>query len=349
LDGLLVMGPFNRHYLTGFSPDDGQPGESSGAVLVSERAFILATDPRYALTAREQAPLAQVHIYDRGLVTSLPDLIERSGIRRLGFEAEWVSVASRDRLAAALAGAGQDVEWVPVEGLVEELRRVKDRDELSLIEEAVRLTEAAFQEVYHNLQPGLTERQVAWAIEQTMRRLGADEVAFPPIVAAGPNAAEPHAQPGERVIQSGRPVLFDIGARFKGYRADMSRTMVLGEPDEKFKEVYAVVRRAQLAAIEGIRPGMDGNEADTLARSVIAEAGYAKNFGHSLGHGVGLATHEAPSVSPRSTDLLVEGMVFTVEPGIYLPGWGGVRLEQMVVMEKDGARLLNEDENFYVF
>jgi Xaa-Pro aminopeptidase len=349
LDGLLVLGPFNRRYLTGFTPDDGQPGESSGAVLISDQAFILATDGRYALTARDQAPLAEVHIYDRGLASSLPGLVERAGVRRLGFEAEWISVAGRERLAAALGRTDPDVELVPAVGLVEELRRVKDETELSLITEALRLTEAAFQAVVKDLAPGWTERRAAWAVEEAMRRLGADEPAFPSIVAVGPNAAEPHAQPGDRVIETGRPVLFDIGARRVGYRADMSRTIVLGEPDGRFQEIYAVVRRAQQAAIDGIRPGMDGDAADALAREVIAAAGYGDNFGHALGHGVGLATHEAPSLAARQADLLAEGMVFTVEPGIYLPDWGGVRLEQMVVLEESGARVLNQDETFYEF
>ncbi len=349
LDGLLVLGPFNRRYLTGFTPDDGQPGESSGAVLVSETAFILATDGRYALTARDQAPLAEVQIYERGLAASLPDLVERAGVRRLGFEAEWISVAGRDRLAAALGRTDPGAELVPAVGLVEELRRVKDETELSLITRAVRLTEAAFQAVARDLTPGWTERRAAWAVEEAMRRAGADEAAFPPIVAAGPNSAEPHAQPTDRVIETGEPVLFDIGARWGGYRADMSRTIVLGEPDDRFKEIYAVVRRAQRAAIDGLGPGMDGDAADALAREVIAKAGFGENFGHALGHGVGLATHEAPSLAARQTDPLVPGMVFTVEPGIYLPGWGGVRLEQMVVLEESGARVLNQDETFYEF
>ncbi|MBU1742193.1 MAG: aminopeptidase P family protein, partial [Proteobacteria bacterium] len=349
LDGLLVMGPANRRYLTGFTPDDGQPGESSGAALVSDRAVILATDARYALTAESQATLAEIHVYSGGLAESLPGLLERAGVRRLGFEAEWISVALRDRLAAALSDAGLGVELIAAEGLVEQQRRLKDRRELALIREAVALTETAFQRVYRALEPGRTERQVAWEIEKTMRELGADDVAFPPIVAAGSNAAEPHAEPTDRPLQSGEPVLFDLGARYRGYRADMSRTVILGEPDDKFKEVYAVVRRALGAATDGIRPGMDGAEADALAREVITEAGWAENFGHALGHGVGLATHESPSLSAIRPTPLLPGMVFTIEPGVYLPGWGGVRLEQMVVLEESGVRVLNRDETFYEF
>lgn len=349
LDGLLVMGPANRRYLTGFTPDDGQPGESSGAVLVSDRAVILATDARYALTARDQATLAEVYVYARGLAASLPEILERAGVRRLGFEAEWVSAALRDRLVASWSEAGQKVELIPAEGLVEQQRRVKDRQELALIQEALALTETAFQRVYETLAPGQTERQVAWEIEKAMRELGADDVAFPPIVAAGPNAAEPHAEPTDRPLQAGEPVLFDIGARTQGYRADMSRTVILGEPDDRFKAVYAVVRRALEAAVAGIRPGMDGAAADALAREVIAEAGWDENFGHALGHGVGLATHESPTLSAVRPTPLLPGMVFTLEPGVYLPEWGGVRLEQMVVLEKSGVRVLNRDRTFYEF
>ena len=349
LCGLLVTCPDNRRFLSGFEPGDPQLGESSGAFLASRYGCILATDFRYQLTAQAQVDWAEVFIYPNGLAPSLPDIAKKLGVTRLGFEAEWLTVAQRDRLAEHLGQAGLKVELRPVTGLVERLRVNKDRLELMAIRRAIEITEAAFTLVLGNLSPGKTELDVAWEIVTAMRRLGAEDVAFPPIVVAGPMSAEPHAEPSERPIEEGEPVLFDIGAKKDGYCSDFSRTVIIGEPDDKFREVYAVVRRAQTAAIEGLRPGMRSIEADHLARSVIEAAGYGDRFGHALGHGVGLATHEAPSLSARTGTTLEPGMVFTIEPGVYLPGWGGVRLEEMVVLTEDGAELLNRDSTFYDF
>ncbi len=346
LDGLLVTHAANRRYLSGFSPDDGQPGESSGALLITQADALLLTDFRYELTAREQAAYYNVHIYPRGLAALLKDLLPGLGVKRLGFEDAALLVAQHQRLAEALAG----VELKPTQGLVAGLRARKDPVELASMERSLALMEKVLDQALDGDLVGYSERQLALRLMRAVEDQGGDGPAFPPIVASGPNAAEPHAEPGERLIQSGETVIFDVGARVDGYMSDISRTVVAGglsQADERFRQVYAIVRQAQSAAFAGIRPGMTGNQADALAREVIERAGFGERFGHSLGHGVGLCTHEAPSLGPNSTEVLQPGMVFTLEPGIYLPGWGGVRLEQMVVLEAQGCRLLNRLDRFY--
>ncbi|MBI4799550.1 MAG: aminopeptidase P family protein [Desulfarculus sp.] len=346
LDGLLVSQPANRRYLSGFTPADGQLGESCGSLLVTQRDALLLTDFRYMLTAQAQAAYYDVRIYRQGLAQELAGLAGRLGIKRLGIEAEALLLDQHQRLAQALEG----VDLVPTRGLVAGLRARKDPEELRQITASLALMERVLDQVLSGDLVGTSERQLALKLMRAVEDQGGEGPAFPPIVASGPNGAEPHAEPGERVIQAGEPVIFDVGALVMGYMSDISRTVVAGgleRADEQFRQVYAVVRQAQLKAIAEIRPGMTGSEADALAREVIAQAGFGERFGHSLGHGVGLYTHEAPSLGPNSRDVLEPGMVFTIEPGIYLPGWGGVRLEQMAVLTATGCRLLNGLDRFH--
>lgn len=346
LDGLLVALPASRRYLSGYLPGDGQPGESSGMLLIAQRGAALITDFRYELSARQQAPLFRAVIHQKGMAPELAALAAEWGVKRLGFEAEALLVAQHEHIAKALAG----VELVPADGLVAGMREIKDQSEIKAMRRSLGLMEQVLDQVMHGDLIGRSERELALVLARGVEDAGGEGMAFEPIVASGPNAAEPHAEPGPRVIEEGDVVLFDVGARLEGYCSDISRTVVAGGPeraDGRFAEVYALVRRAQNAAIAGIRPGMTGAEADAIAREVIAGAGHGERFGHSLGHGVGLLTHEAPSVSPRSKDVLEPGMVFTIEPGVYLPGWGGVRLEQMVELTDDGCRLLNRLDGFY--
>ena len=346
LDGLLVNLPANRRYLSGFTPDDGQIGESSGALFISQGQAVILTDFRYELTANEQARLFTTRIYRQGLAAELVKLVEEMRVKRLGFEADALLVSQHERLAKALEG----VELAPTTGLVSELRVRKDPAELMALQASLDLMEEVLDRALDQDLVGKTELEVARAMVRALEDAGAEGPAFPLIVASGPQAAEPHAEPGPRVIQAGETVIFDVGARVDGYVCDISRTVVAGGLERAsgpFREVYDTVRRAQVAAIEGIRPGMTGQDADAIARRIIEQAGHGARFGHSLGHGVGLDTHEAPSLSPRSTDVLQPGMVFTIEPGIYLPGWGGVRLEQMTLLTEDGCCLLNNLGRFY--
>jgi len=225
--------------------------------------------------------------------------------------------------------------------VVESLGSIIDPDEIELITRAVVITDSAFQYIEDRINIGLSEKEAAWEIERFLRENGSETAPFDIIVASGPNSALPHAKPSSRVIHSGEPIVIDIGARFGGYSSDLSRTMCLGNTDDTFNKVYDTVLGAQLAALTMIKEGMTGDQVDSLARTVIEQAGYGEAFGHGLGHGIGLAPHEQPRLGPGSTELLTSGMVFTIEPGIYLTGWGGVRIEDIVVMEDGKARVLS--------
>lgn len=346
LDGLLVSLPANRRYLSGFMPDDGQIGESSGHLLVTASGAFLLTDFRYQLTAQEQAEYLQTVIYTRGLAHSLGQLAGEMRVKKLGFEADALLVSQYQMLQKALP----EVELQPTTGFVSRLRKYKDAAELEALEKSAILMERVLDPIMNGPLVGRSEREVAIEIVRAIEDNGGDGPAFAPIVASGPNAAEPHAEPGPRIIAEGETVLFDVGAQLDGYHSDMSRTVIAGgltKAHDKFKKIYSTVRQAQLTALELIVPGLLGAEADAIARDIINDAGYQGMFGHSLGHGIGLATHEAPSVGPNSEDMLTEGMVFTIEPGIYEAGWGGVRLEIMVALEPQGCRLIGQGGGFY--
>ena len=227
--------------------------------------------------------------------------------------------------------------------------RIKDAFEINALQTAANIISEIIDHVILNLKPGMTEKQVAWQVENLAREAGADGLSFPVIVASGPNSALPHAVPTQRAIEPGEPVLLDAGVRLNGYCSDMTRTVFLGEPDPYFKKIYQTVRQAQLAALQEIRSGVTSTDVDTAARELIGEAGFGQYFGHGLGHGVGLAIHERPSLGPRKPVVLKTGNVFTVEPGIYIPGKGGVRLEEMIVLEESGARVLTLNNHFYDF
>lgn len=350
LDALLISGPDNRRYLSGFTAREELLHESCGSLLVTREAALLFTDFRYLEWAQAEVSDYEIHIYQAGLGSVLAEQLRVLGVRRLGFETTYLPYGQYQRLTQTAVEADHEVEWVPSEGLVEGLREVKTAEEVAAVRRALALTEAVFQEVAAMLRPGYKESQVAWEIERRFREEGAAVLAFPPIVAAGPNSARPHHQPGDYLLRKGEPIIIDMGARVEGYCADLTRTVILGEPPERFREVYQVVRQAQARAEAGLKAGMESLEADALGREVIAQAGYGEAFGHSLGHGVGLAVHEAPSLSPvkeRST-VLQAGSIVTVEPGIYLTGWGGVRLEDMALIRGDGAEVLNR-LGFYEF
>ncbi|MFH1647230.1 MAG: aminopeptidase P family protein [Chloroflexota bacterium] len=326
IDGILISQPENRHYLSGF---DG----SAGYLLITPKRAVLATDFRYTEQAGLQATDYRVFKIAGNAVDWFPGLVRDAGIKRLGFEAGDITVEAYRQLKNALKKKQVAVKLVPVTGLVESLRAVKEPGEVELIRKAAAITDLAFERVAPTIKAGMTERQVAWELEKYLRENGGEAVAFEIIVAAGPNSARPHARPSERVIREGEPVVIDMGARYEGYASDLTRTICVGAPNDTFKKVYATVLDAQTGAIDIIIGGMTGQRADAAAREVINRAGYGEAFGHSLGHGVGLAAHESPRLGHGSKEKLADGMVFTVEPGIYLPGWGGVRIEDTVMME----------------
>ena len=328
VDAFLVTTPANLRYLSGFTSADG-------ALLISADRFFLATDFRYYEQVEREAPCVELFKVDKPIAAAYEDLFTAAKVRRLAFESTHLTYARYQELAA-ISG----IELLPVKGWVEELRAVKTPEELALMRRAVAISDAVIAALPQILQPGMTEKQLAWEVEAFMHDRGADDVAFPIIAAAGPNGAMPHAVPSERVLLPGEPIVLDLGARFSGYCSDLTRTVCIGQPDARFSEIHAIVLAAQRAAEAGIRPGMLGKEADAIARQVIADAGYAEAFGHGLGHGVGMEVHERPSAGARSEDRLEPGMVVTVEPGIYLPGWGGVRIEDLVLVTDAGVDIL---------
>lgn len=333
LDALLVSQPENRRYLSGFTG-------SAGWLLISADLALLATDFRYFEQVGLECPDCELVKMPANPVEVLPPMMARLTGNRIGFEADHATYANVQDWATAVP----DGEWVPTRGLIVGLRAVKDADELAAMRAAVALTDEALAAVTPQLQVGMTELEVAWRIESYMRTHGAEGVAFELIVAAGPNSARPHARAGGRALCAGEPIVIDIGARVGGYCADLTRTVCLGQPadPERFWGVYNTVLRAQTAAEAALRPGMTGQAGDAVARDLIAAAGYGDYFGHGLGHGVGLAIHEEPRLSRIHTAPLPVGAVLTVEPGIYLPGWGGVRIEDMVVLTDNGIEVLSQ-------
>jgi len=341
LDALLVLIAANRRYLSGFLAEDHQFDESAGALLITADRLVLATDSRYELEARRQAPGFEVVLYRRGLAEALPALAAERAPQRLGFESQRVSVKQHQELSAQLTQAGLATELVPTEMLVEKLRLCKDADEVEATRAATRCAETAFQALRPFLALGPSEIAIARRLEGLMRDLGAQEPSFPIIVASGPNSALPHAVPTPRRPSPGEPLLLDWGARVDGYCSDISRTLVWGSADERFRRCYATVREAQARAVAAIAAGASARAVDAVARDFIHAAGFDGKFGHSLGHGTGLVVHEAPRLGPHSDDTLAESMIVTVEPGVYLPGWGGIRLENQVLVTAHGAEVLN--------
>ncbi|MFA5054642.1 MAG: Xaa-Pro peptidase family protein [Dehalococcoidia bacterium] len=331
LDALFVSQAENRRYLSGFTG-------SAGYLLITQNDAVLATDFRYVEQAESQAPEFKILQKQGALSKWFNELISSFDIKRIGFDANDVSFATYRSITADIHGK----ELVPTEGLVESLRAVKDDDELALIMKAVAVSDAAFEKVAAGMQVGMTEAEVAWELEKTMRENGSGVMPFDIIVASGPNAAKPHHQPTDRPIVAGEPVIIDMGASVGGYTSDLSRTICMGKKGGKFDKIYDLVLGAQLTAIATIESGMTGDTADGLARTVIEQGGYGEHFGHGLGHGVGLATHEAPRVGRESKDILTDGMVFTIEPGIYISGWGGVRIEDMAVLKDGRATVLTK-------
>lgn len=326
LDRMLVTDLTNVRYLTGFTG-------TNGAVVCGPGTRLLLTDFRY--TERAEAEVSE---WETVTISAdwLGGIAERLA-GEVGFEDDHVSVRMAEKLKGKL---GEGTELVAAGGEVEKLRRVKDPDELQAIREASKLAEEAWRWAVERGFKGRSERDVALATEAKIRELGA-EPSFPAIVAAGPNGALPHAEPGERLIEAGQLVVFDMGAKLDGYCSDGTRTFATGEIGEKGREVYDTVLRAQLAALAAIEAGESGEEIDEVARDVIGEAGYGEAFGHALGHGVGLEVHEGPRLAQRSDDVLAPGEVVTVEPGVYLAGELGVRIEDFVVVREGGCENLS--------
>ncbi|NMB24000.1 MAG: aminopeptidase P family protein [Firmicutes bacterium] len=329
LDCLVVTSAENRRYLSGFTG-------SAGTLVITSTAALLLTDFRYVEQATHQSPEFTILRYDE-LIKTLGQVFTEQGAKRVGFEGDVVTYQQY----ADWQGKLGDVEWVATQEIVEELRMLKEATEIEAMERAAAIADTAWSQLLPRMVPGVSERELALELEFAMRRQGAEGLAFDVILASGPNGALPHARPGERVLAPGDLVVMDFGARYGGYCSDMTRTVCIGKACHKSRAIYDVVLEAQLSALAAVGPGKTGIEIDRVARQIIEEAGYGDQFGHGLGHGVGLAIHEEPRLSPKGNKTLKPGMVVTVEPGIYLPGFGGVRIEDLVLVTQDGYRVLS--------
>ncbi|MGB8645532.1 MAG: Xaa-Pro peptidase family protein [Anaerolineae bacterium] len=339
LGAVIIGDPHNVRYLSGFSESEA----FDAILLISATDAQIVTDSRYWIAAAQEAhgfALTQTRRGTYDATDALREFAQQHSYKTLGFEANHVPVARFKAWQKAARKGGAQLKVT--EGLVEELRAVKDEAELAIIRRAVELTDRAFAQFCEQARPGMTEKQGAWVIESYIREHGGEGLAFESIVASGPNAALPHAVPTDRLFQTGEPITIDIGARVDGYNADLTRTICLGEPSDKFREIYGIVRRANEAVAKKAKAGMRGKQVDALARKVIEKAGYADYFGHGLGHGVGLAVHEKPGASTKSKDVLQPNMTLTIEPGIYLPEWGGVRIEDLALIQSDGVEVLSQ-------
>ena len=327
-EAILVSGQANIRYLSGFT------GEY-GALLIDQNNAVLASDFRFRYQAAEQAPgfrFREIRRWVEGVAQAARDL----GHRVVGFEPSQITFQVHSQLSAEMS----EVRLLPVNGVVERLRAVKDPEELARIERAAAITDAAVERLMSQVRPGITERELALAAEDCIRKEGGAELAFPPIVASGPRSAQCHAEPGPRRLTAGDLVVIDVGARYEGYGADITRTIAVGSASQAQREIYALCYRAQATGLDAVRAGMRCRDLDRAARSVIEDAGRGEDFGHGLGHGVGLEAHEAPRLTSTEEATLVGDMTVTIEPGIYTKEAGGVRLEDLVVVAEDGHRLL---------
>lgn len=330
-DALLVTDFTNVTYLTGFTGD-------SSYLLLGTDVQIVLSDPRYTTQLGEECPGLDLHIRRPGtnMIRAIAKVLKLGKVRRLGIEADSMSVALRDRIAAERP----KMEILPTSGMVETLRQIKDKGEIARIRKAIWYAEKAFTVLRATLRPEKTEKQVVRELEHQMRLFGARGCSFSSIVGVGPRAALPHANPTDRRIGQSDFVLIDWGANEGLYNSDLTRVLVTGRISPKLARVYEVVLRAQRKALAAIRPGVAACAVDRAARSVIAKAGFGRRFGHGLGHGLGLEVHEAPRFAADSRAVLRAGMVVTVEPGIYVPGWGGVRIEDDVLVTRGGCEVL---------
>ncbi len=333
-EAVYTSHPANRRYLTGYTGEDHPPNESAGALLVTTDAAYLRTSVVNAAQAQAEAPDWTVVAYARPdeAVQQLQEIAARHGIRRIGFDEVAMLYTTYNWLRTTLP----DVEFAEIGALIAALRAIKDEAEIALLRRAQAITVAAFIEVSARIVVGMTEKAVAWELEKAVRAHGGEGLGFSTIVGAGDNGARPHHTVTDRPIRAGEPIVIDMGARYEGYSGDLTRTVIVGEPDEQSRRVYDVVLRAMRHAEEVARPGMTSGELDAAARAVIADAGYGEAFLHGLGHGIGLQVHEAPSARREGDDVFAAGMSLTIEPGIYLPEWGGVRIEDLVVFTTDG-------------
>lgn len=330
VDGFIVTYLPNIYYLVGFTG-------SSGALVVTQKDAVFFTDFRYKEQCKREIKDAETFIIKKTLIGDLTKHPLVKSLKRVGFEQPTIHYSTYLALKRRLRGK----KLKGLKNKVEELRKIKEPDEIKVMKEAAKLANSVFESIVHIAKPGIREEDIAIELEYQFRKHGASGTSFDTIVASGPNAALPHARASKRKLKEGETVTFDFGVLYNHYASDTTRTIILGS-NPKAEEIYKIVQEAQESAIKAVKPGISLKEVDAVARNIITEAGYGEYFGHGLGHGVGLEVHEGPNVSRRSNDISKVGMVFTIEPGIYLPDFGGVRIEDMVVVTDKGAEVITK-------
>ncbi len=334
IDGFIVSKPENQYYLSSFS------GE--GLTIITGNKNYIITDSRYTEQAKKEASDFEIIETKAGFspFSISFQIIKELGLRRIGIESHSLTVKEYDELTKSF----KDTSLIKTEGLIEQLRAIKDIHEISLIKSAQEITDKAFEHILDFIKPGASELELVAELEYFMKKNGSQSTAFQTILVSGPRTSLPHGIPSKRVLQAGDLVTIDFGARFSGYCSDMTRTVIIGKPSEKQLSIYNTVLDAQVKAIEHVKPGLTGKDIDGVARKFIQEEGFGDYFGHGLGHGVGLEIHEAPKLSPKGENKLLPGMIVTIEPGIYIENFGGVRIEDMLVITENGFENLTKSE-----
>ncbi|MFP5184333.1 Xaa-Pro dipeptidase [Bacillus paranthracis] len=330
IDGILLTNEHSRRYMANFTG-------TAGVVLISKNRAQFITDFRYVEQATKQAVGYEIVQHAGLIIDEVAKQVKELGIQKLGFEQDTLTYSSYSAHKEAI-----DAEFIPTSGLVEKLRLIKTDSEIKILKEAAQIADAAFEHILSFIRPGVSEIEVSNELEFFMRKQGATSSSFDIIVASGLRSALPHGVASEKVIETGDFVTLDFGAYYKGYCSDITRTIAVGEPSDKLKEIYNIVLEAQLRGVNGIKAGLTGREADALTRDYITEKGYGEYFGHSTGHGIGLEIHEAPGLAFRSDTVLEPGMAVTVEPGIYIPGIGGVRIEDDIIVTSEGNEVITK-------
>ncbi|MFT8314663.1 MAG: aminopeptidase P family protein [Clostridium sp.] len=330
LDAVLVIGDPNRNYLSGFT------GDESFSIITENKALFI-TDSRYTQQAKNEVKDYEILEYKGTFPDFFSDTIKKLNVKKVGFEDNVVSYELYSKFASKT-----QAQLVPLEGIIEEIRLIKDRREIESIRKAAAIADEAFSHMLKFIKSGMSEREIGLELEFTMKRLGAKDLSFPSIVASGVRSSLPHGRATDKIVNKGEFLTLDFGCIFEEYCSDMTRTVAIGEPDDKLKDIYNVVLQAQEDVLKFIKPGVNTKKVDSVARDYIAQKGYGSYFGHGLGHGVGREIHEAPRLSPMSDTILKEGMIVTDEPGIYIPDFGGVRIEDLVLVTENGCEALSK-------
>ncbi len=344
IDSAWIRSPENRRYLSGFRAKDLFLIESSGSLVIGKDHTILVTDPRYEIEAKDEVPDFDIKILKNDQIKEFCKLLMELNVKTVAFEKDYVSYGIYKKMKCEFKKANYNLELIPMPEILKEMRQVKDPQEIEAIKRSAKMILEIMKELRKQIKPGITERELAFKVHELSYYMGAEDLAFPPIVASGKNSALPHAVPTEKEIRKKEPIIIDIGVQVDGYCSDITRTFFIDGADLEFEKIYSTVETAKNKAIEEAKPGIKACELDKIARDIIEEAGYGRYFSHGLGHGVGLSVHESPSIYKTDSTTLTAGMVITIEPGIYIPGKGGVRIEEMIVIKEDKCEVLTKGQ-----